>query len=252
MLPVLGRYATVVLLVLIWSCAALGFFRPVDSVQMLCTSGAVLLGAAALRWLRPSRVGVTAPQAMLLLGAIGMMLGLMADSPAQLALLASACGLANGDLWSTMQLHWTFLPWMHAGMWIGGFAAIPLLRATRPACKRQYCVRLAQNFACSAWMTVGMSCGVLVVEYLAAQSGARGPASMFGGMFAGMVWGMVASVALYRLCFRVRDSSSYGSSAIHWAASTPKLNKSAAISPGASAMSATDALISLGVKARSG
>jgi len=202
-LPALGHYTSVVLLALIWSCVTLGSFRPVDSVQMLCTGGAVLLGAAALGWLRPSRVGVTAPQAMLLLGAIGMMLGLMADSPAQLALLANVCGRANGNLWSMMQLHWTFLPWMHVGMWAGGFAAIPLLRAMRPTCKRQYCVRLVQNFACSAWMTIGMSGGVIVFEYLASQSGARSPASMFGGMFAGMVWGMVASVALYRLCFRI-------------------------------------------------
>jgi len=251
-LPVLGRYATVVLLVLIWSCAAFGFLRPVDSVQMLCAGGAVLLGAVALGWLRPARVGVTAPQAMLLLGAIGMLLGLLVDSPAQLVLLAAVCGPANDDLWSMMQLHWTFLPWMHVGMWAGGFAAIPLLRAMRPTCRRQYCVRLVQNFACSAWMTVGMSCGVLLSEYLASQSGTRSPAATFGCMFAGMVWGMVASVALYRLCFRVRDLSSNGSSAIDWAASTPKLNKSAAISPGASAMSATDALISLEVNARSG
>jgi hypothetical protein len=96
---------------------------------------------------------------------------------------------------------------MHVGMWAGGLAAIPLLRAMRPTCKRQYCVRLAQNFACSAWMTVGMSGGVLLFEYLASQSGARSPASMFGGMFAGMVWGMVASVALYRLCFRIYNTS---------------------------------------------
>lgn len=202
-LATLGHHSTVFLLVLICSCATLGHFQPVDSLQILCTDGAVLLGAAALGWLRPARVGVTAPQAMLLLGAIGMLLGLLVDSPAQLVLLAAVCGPANDDLWSMMQLHCTFLPWMHVGMWAGGFAAIPLLRAMRPTCKRQYCVRLAQNFACSAWMTVGMSCGVLLSEYLVSQSGARSPASMFGGMFAGMVWGMVASVALYRLCFGI-------------------------------------------------
>ena len=31
-----------------------------------------------------------------------------------------------------------------------------------------------------------------------------------GGMFAGMVWGMVASVALYRLYFRVRPDDALG------------------------------------------
>lgn len=151
-----------------------------------------------------TRAGLTALQAMLLLGAIGMIFGLIIDSPAQMELLASLCGLANRDLWSTMQLHWTLLPWTHVDMWIGGFAAIPLLRTVRPACKRQYCVRVAQNLACSAWMTVGMSCGVLLFEYFASQSGARSAAAMFGCMFAGMVWGMVASVALYRLCFQLR------------------------------------------------
>jgi len=203
----LGRYTTIIALVLIWSGATLGYFQPMDSVRMLCTGGAILLGAAALGWLRPSRVGVTAPQAMLLLGAIGMVLGLLADSPAELAVLASVCGQANDGLWSLMQLHWTFLPWMHVGMWAGGFAAIPLLRATRLTCKRQYCVRFAQNFACSAWMTVGMSCGVLVFEYLASQSDARSPASMLSAMYAGMVWGMVASVGLYRLGFRIYKTS---------------------------------------------
>jgi len=205
--PALGRYTTVSAPALIWSCATLGYFQPVDSVRMLCTGGAILLGAAALGWLRPTRVGVTAPQAMLLLSAIGMVAGLMADSPAQLDVLANVCAQANGDLWSMMQLHWAFLPWMHVGMWAGGLAAIPLLRVTRPACKRQYCARVAQNVACSAWMTVGMSCGVLAFEYLASQSGAYRPASMFGCMFVGMVWGMVASVGLYRVGFRIYKTS---------------------------------------------
>lgn len=200
-----GRYTTFVLLFLAWSCQSLGNSQPVDSLQMLCTGGAVLLGAAALGWLRPPQVGLTAPQAMLLLGAIGMLLGLVVDSHAtELRLLASLCGSADRNLWSMVQLHWALLPWMHAGMWVGGFAAIPFLRAIRPTCRRQYCVRLAQNVACSAWMTVGMSAGVLLSEYLASQFGTRSPASMLGGMFSGMVWGMVASVALYRLYFRVR------------------------------------------------
>jgi len=207
-LPAAGRYTTVALLVLAWSCQFLGYSQPVDLLQMLSTGGMVLLGGVALGWLRPPQIGLTAPQAMLLLGAIGMLLGLMVDSHATpLGLLASLCGLADRNLWPMLQLHWELLPWMHAGMWIGGFAAIPLVRAMRPTCRRQYCVRLAQNVACSAWMTVGMSAGVLLSEYLALQSGARSPASMLGGMFSGMVWGMVASVALYRLYFRVRPMS---------------------------------------------
>jgi hypothetical protein len=200
-----GRYTTVLLVVLAWSCQSIGFTQPVDGSQMLYTSGAVLLGAAALGWLRPPRVGLTAPQTMLLLGAIGMLLGLLADARAtEPGVIASLCGLAVRNVWSMVQLHWALLPWMHVGMWIGGFAAIPLLRTVRPACRTQYCVRMAQNVACSAWMTVGMAAGVLLFEYVAAQTSARTSSSMLGGMFSGMVWGMVASVALYRLYFRVR------------------------------------------------
>jgi hypothetical protein len=204
-LPAASRYTTVALLVLAWSCQSLGYSQPVDALHMLSTGAAVLLGAAALGWLRPPRVGLTAPQAMLLLGAIGMLLGLTVDAhAAEMRLLASLCGAADRNLWTMMQLHWALLPWMHVGMWVGGFAAIPLLRSIRPTCRRQYCVHLAQNVACSAWMTVGMSTGVLLSEVLASRSGAPSPASMLGGMFSGMVWGMVASVALYRLYFRVR------------------------------------------------
>jgi len=204
-LPAASRYTTVALLVLACICQSLGYSQPADYLQMLATGGAVLFGAAALGWLRPPRVGLTAPQAMLLLGAIGMLLGLMVDAHAtELRLLASLCGAADRNVWDMMQVHWALLPWMHVGMWVGGFAAIPLLRAIRPTCRKQYCVHLAQNIACSAWMSVGMSAGALLTEYLASQSGASSPASMLGGMFSGMVWGMVASVALYRLYFRVR------------------------------------------------
>jgi len=48
--------------------------------------------------------------------------------------------------------------------------------------------------------------GVLLFEYLISQVGQRSAASMLGGMFGGMVWGMVASVALYRLYFRMRPA----------------------------------------------
>jgi hypothetical protein len=141
---------------------------------------------------------------MLLLAAIGMSLGLAVDSHATgLGTIASVCSQAEKSLWPMLKLHWALLPWMHIGMWVGGFAAIPLLRATRPPCRRQYCARVAQNIACSAWMTVGMSVGVLVTEYLVSQVGERSAASMLGGVFGGMVWGMVASVALYRLYFRM-------------------------------------------------
>jgi hypothetical protein len=201
--PAVGRLTTLLLAVLAWSCQSIVYSQPGDALHMLQTGGAVLLGAAALDWLRPPRVGLTSPQAMLLLGASGMVLGLMVDSHAtRLELLAGLCSLAGRNLWSMVQWHWALLPWMHIGMWVGGLTAIPVLRAIRPSCRKQYCVRLAQNLACSAWMTVGMSAGVLVFEYLASSAAARSPASMLGGVFSGMVWGMVVSVALYRLYFR--------------------------------------------------
>ena len=201
---VAGHGTALILLLMAWGVQACVFRQPADVMWMMSTGVAVLFGAAALGWLRPQRVGFTAPQAMLVLGAIGMLLGLALDARAtRLDTIAELCGQAQKSLWSMLQLHWTLLPWMHAGMWVGGFAAIPLLRAVRPTCRRQYCARVVQNIACSAWMTVGMAAGVLLSEYLVAQFDVRSAASMLGSMFAGMVWGMVASVALYRLYFRV-------------------------------------------------
>ena len=201
---VAGHCTALTLLLMAWTIQGAVFRQPADALWMVSTGAAVLLGSAALGWLRPQRVGFTAPQAMLLLGAVGMLLGLALDARAtRLATIADLCSQADRNLWAMLQLHWSLLPWMHAGMWVGGFAAIPLLRAVRPDCRRQYCARAVQNVACSAWMTVGMAAGVLLSEYLVAQFGERSAASMLGGMFAGMVWGMVASVALYRLYFRI-------------------------------------------------
>jgi hypothetical protein len=203
-----GHCTALTLLALAWGCQAFGYSQPADSLWMVATGGVVLLGAAALGWLRPQRVGFTAPQAMLLLGATGMLLGLAVDSHAmEVGTLASLCGQADKSLWPMLKLHWALLPWMHVGMWVGGFAAIPLLRSIRPTCRRQYCARVAQNIACSVWMTVGMAVGVLLFESLIAQVGQRSAASMLGGMFGGMVWGMVASVALYRLYFLGRPAT---------------------------------------------
>lgn len=144
-----------------------------------------------------------APRAMLVLGAFGMVLGLLLDSRALApGELANICGPANRGLWSLMQLHWALLPWAHVGMWAGGLAAIPALRAVRPGCRRKYCVRLAQNIACSAWMTVGMSVGALVFDGVGAPSAARSALAML----AGMVLGMATSIALYRLWIRVRPT----------------------------------------------
>lgn len=172
------------------------------------TASAVLLGVAALGWMRPRRVGITSPQAMLLLGAAGMAVGLALDAQSTpLVAIASICSGSPRSLWSMMLLHAQLLPWMHAGMWAGGFMAVPLLRKLRPNCRRQYCARVVQNLACSAWMTVGMSVGVLAAAAIVAASGVRpGPAPMFSGMVTGMVWGMVASVALYRIFFLATDA----------------------------------------------
>jgi hypothetical protein len=97
---------------------------------------------------------------------------------------------------------------MHLGMIVGGLAAVPLLRVFRPGCGRQFCARLGQNLACSAWMVVGMTAGTLVFMNLAAWAGTRSPVAMLGGMFAGMVWAMVVSVSLYRHWFLIIDQRS--------------------------------------------
>jgi hypothetical protein len=174
-----------------------------SDVQWIALAAAfILLGIAALGWMRPSRVTITAPRAMLLLGAVGMLVGLYADTRTiPLAVVASICSQGGRGLWGTIELHAQLLPWMHFGMWIGGFMAVPLLRKLRPMCRRQYCARVVQNLACSAWMTVGMSVGVLGAAALGAWAAPTGPAPMLAGMFAGMVWGMVVSVSLYRAYF---------------------------------------------------
>ena len=187
-----------------------------DVQWIALAASAILLAVAALGWMRPSRrVRFTSPQAMLLLGAIGMVLGLAADTRAvPLELVAVVCARGGRGLWGTITLHAQLLPWMHVGMWAGGFMAVPLLRKLRPMCRRQYCARVVQNLACSAWMTVGMSAGVLAAAALGAQAASQGSVPMLAGMFAGMVWGMVASVALYRAFFLINDGALH-SAAFH-------------------------------------
>jgi hypothetical protein len=173
------------------------------------TVASIICGFAALGWLRSARVGITAPQAMLLLGALGMVGGLWIDARAGgISVLASLCLADPGDLFGTLRLHWQQLPAMHLGMIAGGLATVPLMRSLRRHCRQQFCARLVQNLACSAWMVAGMAVGTLAFIQLAAWAGGRGSAAMLGGMFSGMVWGMVVSVAMYRLWFwlqRFRD-----------------------------------------------
>jgi hypothetical protein len=170
------------------------------------TFAVVAAGFVALGWLRSTRVGMTAPQIMLLLGACGMVAGLACDAQAGgFAALASVCLQRQGDFPATLRLHWQQLPDMHLGMITGGLLTVPLLRAFRKGCRRQFCARLVQNLACSAWMVLGMTAGTLVFTRLAAWAGGRGAAAMLGGMFGGMVWGMVASVSVYRLWFLIID-----------------------------------------------
>jgi len=173
-----------------------------DTVWIELTIVATIGGVVALGWLRSPSVAMTAPQVMLLLGAAGMVAGLTYDERSGgFTALVSLCQASSGDFLGTMRLHWQLLPAMHLGMIAGGLATVPLLRTLRRGCRRQFCARLVQNLACSAWMIAGMSAGVLGFMELAAWAGGRSATAMLGGMFAGMVWGMVASVALYRLWF---------------------------------------------------
>jgi hypothetical protein len=170
------------------------------------TAVSIICGFAALGWMRPARIGMTAPQVMLLLGALGMVGGLWLDARAGgFSLLASLCLADTGDFFATVRMHWQQLPAMHVGMTAGGLATVPLMRTLRRHCRQQFCAQLVQNLACSAWMIVGMAAGTIAFMQLAAWSGGRGSAAMLGGMFGGMVWGMVASVAMYRVWFWLKQ-----------------------------------------------
>ena len=99
------------------------------------TAATIICGFAALGWLRSARVGMTAPQAMLLLGALGMVGGLWLDArTGGFAALASLCLASPDDFFATLNLHWQQLPAMHLGMTAGGLATVPLMRSLRRQC----------------------------------------------------------------------------------------------------------------------
>ncbi len=180
-----------------WQLAALQ--QPRDLVWLAVTAFSVLTGFIALGWLRPSRVGITAPQAMMVLGTLGMLAGLAIDvQHAGLAAIHSLCAASAPDFLALARLHLEWLPAMHLGMVAGGLGALAWLRRVRPGCRRQFCARFMQNIACSGWMMVGMVTGVILYYRLAAWFGSAGVPAMLGGMIGGMVWGMVISVSIYR------------------------------------------------------
>jgi len=188
-----------------WQLAALQQAR--ELVWLGVTAFSVLTGFVALGWLRPARVGITAPQAMMLLGTVGMLAGIGLDvQHAGLEAIASMCLASGPDVLAVARLHLAGLPAMHLGMVAGGLGALAWLRRVRPGCKRQFCARFAQNIACSAWMMVGMVAGVILYYQLAAWFGSAGVPAMLGGMIGGMVWGMVVSVTLYRVILGVLDA----------------------------------------------
>ena len=181
-----------------WQIATLR--QPGDVVWLAITAFSVLTGFAALGWLRPTRVGITAPQAMMLLGTLGMLGGLAIDAHRSgLVAIATLCAAHAPDFLALAKLHLEWLPAMHVGMVAGGMGALAWLRRTRPGCRRQFCARFLQNIACSGWMMVGMVVGVMVYYRIAAWIGSVGSVTeMLGGMIGGMVWGMVVSVSIYR------------------------------------------------------
>jgi hypothetical protein len=178
---------------------------------MALTALAIAAGCVALGWLRPAHIALTAPQAMLLLGTLGMVAGLAWDArQGGFQTLVALCTAAPWSFFETLRMHWELLPAMHVGMVAGGLATVPILRVFRKACRRQFCARLTQNLACSVWMIAGMSGGTMLFAGAGHLFGARSAAAMLGGMFAGMVWGMVASVSLYRLWFMVMEREAPG------------------------------------------
>lgn len=188
-----------------WQLAALQ--QPRELIWLGVTAFSVLTGFVALGWLRPALVGITAPQAMMLLGTIGMLGGLALDvHRAGLAAIASMCAASGPDFLAVARMHLEWLPAMHVGMVAGGLGALVWLRRVRPACRRQFCARFLQNITCSGWMMVGMVAGVILYYRLAAWLGSAGVPAMLGGMIGGMVWGMVVSVSIYRVVIGLRDA----------------------------------------------
>lgn len=167
----------------------------------------VLAGCLALVAIRPQRSGLSPPHVMLTLGFGGMVAGLAWDAAQNgVALLADLCAGTRGlPFGLALQSHLTFLPAMHAGMFIGGLAAIPSLRILRPQCHKYLCGIFAQNLMCSGWMLLGMTVGAVWFSQMAG-GGTYGLPEMIGGMFAGMTWGMVVSVAIYRGFFWLKDA----------------------------------------------
>lgn len=185
---------------------------------MALTALAIAAGCVALGWLRPAHIALTAPQAMLLLGTLGMVGGLAWDArQGGFSTLVALCTAGPLGYFETLRLHWELLPAMHVGMVAGGLATVPILRVFRKACRRQFCAKLTQNLACSVWMIAGMSGGTILFAGVGHLIGTRSAAAMLGGMFTGMVWGMVASVCLYRLWFLVADR--FGQRTVHAAGS---------------------------------
>jgi hypothetical protein len=187
-----------------WQLAALQEAR--ELVWLAATGFSVLTGFVALGWLRPARVGITAPQAMMVLGTLGMLAGLAFDvRRAGLEAVASMCAASAPEFLAIARLHLEWLPATHIGMIAGGLGALAWLRRVRPGCRRQFCARFAQNIACSGWMMVGMVAGVVLYYHLAAAFGSAGVPAMLGGMIGGMVWGMVVSVTIYRAYVALRE-----------------------------------------------
>lgn len=188
-----------------WQLASLQ--QPRELIWLGVTAFSVLTGFVALGWLRPALVGITAPQAMMLLGTVGMLGGLAIDvHRAGLAAIASMCAASGPDFLAVARMHLEWLPAMHVGMVAGGLGALVWLRRVRPGCRRQFCARFLQNITCSGWMMVGMVAGVILYYRLAAWLGSAGVPAMLGGMIGGMVWGMVVSVSIYRMIIGLRNA----------------------------------------------
>jgi hypothetical protein len=178
-----------------------------DSLWAALGVAAILAGLLLLARLRPARGGLTSPQWMLLLGAVGMAGGMAVDARSGgLATLAALCA-GPADLKGMLALHLDQLPLAHLGMVAGGLVVVPLMPKLRRGCRRQLCARLGQNLLCSGWMVVGMAAGSLLFLELAGWFGVvRAPLTVLAGMFAGMVWGMVASVSLVQALIRLSQA----------------------------------------------
>ncbi|WP_397474088.1 hypothetical protein [Pusillimonas sp.] len=134
------------------------------------------------------------------LSCVGMLIGALIDAgQGGFVLMANLCaGAGTISLVDTVRLHWLCLPFMHAGMILGGIMGACFSMASQSALGAAS-KRLLPGLACSLWMLLGMNLG----SYLWLHTGMRPTdAATTAIMLLGMAAGMQAWAWLNRFARR--------------------------------------------------